>query len=643
MCGIAGFFGRFRPGLLRSMGDAIAHRGPDDSGEWYSPDVGVGLTVRRLAILDLSPQGHQPMAGPSGATVIGFNGEIYNFRELREDLEGSGYRFRGHSDTEVLLALYLKFGEAMLPMLNGIFAFAIYDRAAGTLFMSCDDMAVKPLYFSEVGSGFIFASELKALLCCDDVKGTVDVTAILRTLGLLWSPGGVTPLKGVRRLGPGEGLLVKAGRIVRRWRWAESRWLEQASGEDAPSAIRAVREAVRTAVHRQMVADVPVGAFLSGGLDSTTVVAMAKEVSPDIPCFTVDAGNGPDSQASEDLPYARRTARHLGVKLHEVRLDASKMASDLERMVFHLDEPLADPAALNVFYISQLARQNGVKVLLSGLGGDDLFAGYRRHRALSFERYWSYLPIAARSGLRVTTSGLPQGGLWNRRVTKAFAHADRSAPARLVSYFLWTDSRRVIELFAADLREGLTEQMMVEPLDDYMASLPEGLPPLHRMLALEQQFFLADHNLLYTDKMSMAASVEVRVPFLDKDLIRIANAIPPNLKQRGRHGKWVLRQAMAPFLPQEVIDRSKAGFGAPLRQWLRHDLKELVEDVLSPDTVRRRGIFDPQAVTRLIADDRAGRLDAVHTVFGLMCVEIWCRNVLDLRRTTNGCASAGVV
>src|SRR5215211_3687153 len=289
MCGIAGFFGRFRPELLGSMGEAIAHRGPDDSGEWYSRDAGVGLTVRRLGIIDRSPQGHQPMADPTGATVIGFNGEIYNFRELRGDVERSGYGFRGHSDTEVLLALYLKYGEAMLPMLNGIFAFAIYERAAGTLFMACDDMAVKPLYFSEVRSGFIFASELKALLCCDDVEGTVDVTAILRTLGLLWSPGGLTPLEGVRRLGPGEGLLVKEARIVKRWRWAESLWLGQTQGEDTPTAIRHVRDAMRTAVHRQMVADVPLGAFLSGGLDSTAVVAMAREVSPDIPCFTVDA------------------------------------------------------------------------------------------------------------------------------------------------------------------------------------------------------------------------------------------------------------------------------------------------------------------------------------------------------------------
>ena len=632
MCGIGGFFGRFRPDLLGRMGNAIAHRGPDDSGEWYAPEAGVGLTHRRLAIIDLSPQGHQPMCDSAGSSVIVFNGEIYNFRELRRELEGAGYRFRGHSDTEVLLALYLIHGEAMLPMLNGIFAFAIYDKTRGTLFLACDQMAVKPLYFSEVSAGFIFASELKALLCCDGVSGSLDVGSIFRTLGLLWSPGGLTPLEGVLRLRPGEALRIAAGRIVKRWRWVDSSWARQSTTDDEAGAILQVRDAVRTSVHRQMVADVPVGAFLSGGLDSSAVVAMAREVSPEIQCFTIDAGTVSDSQAGEDLPYARKTARYLGVKLHEVRLDPSRMASDLERMVFQMDEPSPDPAALNVLYISQLARQHGVKVLLSGLGGDDLFAGYRRHRALSLERYWSPLPEAVRSGLRQLTSQFGQGGSWNRRITKAFAHADRSADARLPYYFLWADPRRVLDLIAPEYRAGLAETAMVAPLEDYVASLPEGLTPLQQMLALEQQFYLPDHNLLYTDKMSMAAGVEVRVPLLDTDLVRLANALPANMKQRGRHGKWVLRKAMEPYLPQEVIRRSKAGFGAPLRQWLRHDLRELVDDLLSASTVGRRGLFVPEAVARLVADDRAGRVDAAHTIFGLICVEVWCRNVLDRRQ-----------
>ncbi|MEK7737395.1 MAG: asparagine synthase (glutamine-hydrolyzing), partial [Pseudomonadota bacterium] len=381
--------------MLARMADAIAHRGPDDAGEWLSPDGNVGLAHRRLAIIDLSSFGHQPMLDASGTLVIVFNGEIYNFRELRGQLESEGYSFRSHSDTEVLLALYRARGEAMLSLLNGIFAFAIYDQAEERLFLACDAMGVKPLYFSEGRDGFVFASELKALAACGGVAASLDLPALLRYLGFLWSPGGATPFKGVSRLGPGEALRVKDGRIVRRWRWADSAWTGAPLALDAAEAIRRVQEGVRTAVHRQLVADVPVGAFLSGGLDSSAVVAMAREVAPDIECFTIDAGAVRDAGVSDDLPYARQVAKHLGVRLHEIRVDSSRMAADLERMVFQLDEPLADPASLNVLYISRLARQHGVKVLLSGAGGDDLFTGYRRHRALLLERYWAWLPPAA--------------------------------------------------------------------------------------------------------------------------------------------------------------------------------------------------------------------------------------------------------
>lgn len=629
MCGIAGFQGAFDSTLLRQMANAIAHRGPDDVGEWHSPDGTVGLAHRRLSIIDLSSLGHQPMSDASVTAVIVFNGEIYNFRELRRELEAEGYRFRGHSDTEVLLSLYLARGEAMLAMLNGIFAFAIYDRTDQTLFLACDAMGVKPLYFSEGRDGFVFGSELKALVACGGVSGSLDVSALLRYLGFLWSPGGATPFKGVSRLGPGETLRVKDGRIIRRWRWAGSTWAAEPLELDAAEAIRQVREGVRTAVHRQMVADVPVGAFLSGGLDSSAVVAMALEVSPDIDCFTIDTGAVRDAGVTDDLPYARQVAKHLGVKLHEIQVDSSRMAADLERMVSQLDEPLADPAPLNVFYISQLARQHGVKVLLSGAGGDDLFTGYRRHRALMLERYWTWLPVAARAGLRHMTARLGQGGSWSRRVTKAFAQADWSVDQRLVGYFLWADPVGVLALFAPDHRAALAGGAMAAPMEDYLAMLPLGLPSLQRMLALEQQFFLADHNLLYTDKMSMATGVEVRVPLLDNDLVRLANALPPGLKQRGAEGKWVLKKAMEPYLPHEVIYRSKTGFGAPLRHWLRHELREFVDDMLSANTLRRRGLFDPTAVANLVADDRAGRVDAAYTILGLVCIEIWCREFMD--------------
>ncbi len=629
MCGIAGFQGKFDSELPGQMADAITHRGPDDVGEWHSPESSVGLAHRRLAIIDLSPLGHQPMTDASGSAVIVFNGEIYNFRELRARLEAEGYGFRGHSDTEVLLVLHRARGEAMLSLLNGIFAFAIYDQAEHKLFLACDTMGVKPLYFNEGRDGFVFASELKALVACGGVAGSLDVSALFRYLGFLWSPGGATPFRGINRLGPGEALRVTDGRIVRRWRWTRSSWAEVPLALNAAEAIHRVQEGVRTAVHRQMVADVPVGAFLSGGLDSSAVVAMAREMSPDIDCFTIDTGSVRDAGVTDDLPYARQVAKQFGVKLHEIQVDSSRMATDLERMVFQLDEPLADPAPLNVLYISQLARQHRVKVLLSGAGGDDLFTGYRRHRALMLERYWAWMPGAARQGLRNITARLGQGGALGRRLAKAFAHADLPPDQRVVCYFLWADPARVLGLFEPEHRAALANEDMVAPLEDYLGTLPPGLPPLQSMLALEQRFFLADHNLLYTDKMSMAAGVEVRVPFLDNDLVRLANALLPGLKQRGAEGKWVLKKAMEPYLPHVVIYRPKTGFGAPLRHWLRHELREWVGDILSADTLRRRGLFDPKAVAALVADDQAGRVDAAYTILALVCIEIWCREFMD--------------
>jgi asparagine synthase (glutamine-hydrolysing) len=284
---------------------------------------------------------------------------------------------------------------------------------------------------------------------------------------------------------------------------------------------------------------------------------------------------------------------------------------------------------LNVLYISQLARQHGVKVLLSGAGGDDLFTGYRRHRALMLESRWGWMPHALRQGIRSATSRLGKRGALGRRLAKAFAHADASPERRLVGYFLWAEQERILGLFLPHHHERLAGTDIVAPFEEYLATLPPTLHPLQRMLALEQRFFLADHNLLYTDKMSMAAGVEVRVPFLDNDLVQLANALPFGMKQRGAHGKWILKKAMEPYLPHHVIHRPKTGFGAPVRRWLRYELREWVGTMLAADTLRRRGLFDPDAVSALVADDRAGRVDAAYTILGLVCIETWCQAFLD--------------
>jgi len=630
MCGIVGSFGSPDPERLERAGRALAHRGPDDSGRFVDAESGVGLGHVRLSILELSPLGRQPMISEDRTVALVYNGEIYNFRELRAELEAKGRRFRGGSDTEVLLQMYLVHGEAMLSKLNGIFAFAIWDKRARSLFVARDALGVKPLYYAETADGFVFASEIKALLQLAPGLRELDVQALHRYLSFLWCPGEGTPLRGVRKLPPGEAMIVRDGRVARRWAWYRLPVVRGAAADlSEADAVAAATAGLRRAVERQLVADVPVGAFLSGGLDSSAVVAFARERAPDIRCFTIETEGGQEDGTADDLPYARQAARHLGVRLDAVRIDAGRMAADVEGMIAQLDEPLADPAPLNVLYISRLAREHGIKVLLSGAGGDDLFTGYRRHVALDHERYWRWLPREVLSGLERATSRLDQRRPLSRRLAKLFNGASLDGDARLANYFLWAKEPQLLDLYTPEFRARLGGEAAAAPLLELLKTIPPSTPPLERMLALEQRFFLADHNLLYTDKMSMAAGVETRVPFLDLDLVELAARIPVGIKQRGREGKRVLKKAMEPFLPRAVIDRPKSGFGAPLRRWMRRELRPLLGDLLSPHSLRRRGLFEPAAVQRLIAQNDSGRTDAAYTLLSLLGVEIWCRAYVD--------------
>jgi len=636
MCGILGYSGRFDPAALQRGLDCIAHRGPDDSGLVVDNGAGVGLGHRRLAILDLSPLGHQPMvAAETGVTII-YNGEIYNFRELRRDLESRGHAFRGHSDTEVILALYLEHGERMLPMLNGIFALAIWDPRDRTTLIARDGLGVKPLYVAELARGVAYGSEIKGLLHLAPECRELDPAALRRYLTFLWCPGEGTPLKGVRKLDPGTSMVIRDGRTDRIDRWYRLPLFRGVRQDvDADAASKGTLDALRAAVHRQLIADVPVGAFLSGGLDSSAIVALAREQSPGIRCFTIDTGGGLNPGDADDLPYAQRVAKHLRVPIDVIRVDPSRMASELERMVVQLDEPLADFAALNVFYICGLAREQGIKVLLSGAGGDDLFTGYRRHLAVSVQHWWSWLPAGMRRALERSASGLDQRRGLSRRITKLFQGAGLDGDARLAGYFEWGPPSRIDGLFSSELLRGFAGTRASDPLESFLAGLSEGVGALDRMLALEQRFFLADHNLTYTDKMSMAVGVEVRVPFLDLELVEFAAHIPAAVKQRGRVGKWPLKRAMEPFLPHDVIYRPKAGFGVPLRQWVRSEFRPMIGDLLSPDAICRRGLFDPAAVNRLIDANQTGRIDASYTILSLLCIEIWCRSFLDRLASPN--------
>jgi asparagine synthase (glutamine-hydrolysing) len=655
MCGIAGVQGSFPSDLLKRMTDSVAHRGPDGEGElWIDVpnETQTGLGHRRLAIIDLSSAGCQPMvlppSGAAGASItLVFNGEIYNYRELRAELAAAGHRFTTQTDSEVLLHLYERDGLDSLDRLNGIFAFAIHDARAhgrppgverGALFLARDQAGVKPLYFSSTARGFLFASEIKALLCEPSVAREIDPLALHQMLAYLWTPAPRTMLRAVNKLEPGCAMLIHRGSIARRWRYYRLPYDGVRDARPRAAIAADLAAHVERAVRRQLVADVPVGAFLSGGLDSSAVVAMMRRAQPDrrIQCFSIGFGDDADSEGNPaDLPYARRVAKHLDVDLEEIRIDATAI-DRLEEMVAMLDEPQADPAPINALFIAERARSMGIPVLLSGAGGDDIFSGYRRHRALQFERWWAWLPQSIRARVqsaavdRATGRGRGQGGVLGRRLTKMFAHAGEDADRRLIGYFWWSPDRLRRNLYSADFAARIGAADAAAPLLDSLSEIPAERDPLQRMLFLETRHFLADHNLNYTDRAGMSAGVEVRVPLLDLDLINFAARIPASMKQTGSEGKSIFKQAMRDVLPHDVIYRPKSGFGAPLRRWLRRELRARVEDTLDPAVLRRRGIFDPSAVRALIDDDRTGKIDGSYTIFALMCFELWCRRFIDV-------------
>lgn len=633
MCGIAGFSGHFDQTLLSTMSKLIAHRGPDDHGQFLIKQDGIGLAHRRLSIIDLSDAGHQPMANLEGFLHLTYNGEIYNYRELTSGLEQKGYKFQSRSDTEVLLHLYHCYGLDMLDRLKGIYAFVLWDARQKQLFVARDGVGVKPLYYCETSKGFLFSSELKALLASDEVSRELDLEALDEHLTFLWTAAPRTMLKAVRKLEPGHAMLVREGRIVRKWRYYDlpydGRWVEGTEDE----IIEELRRLIKQAVNRQMVSDVPVAAFLSGGIDSSCVVAMMRQVRPEYTpvCYSIGFRDARDLDGDPaDLPYAKRAAAHLGVDLREVTID-SNIFSNLERVLYHLDEPHSSSGTINALIISECARKDGTKVLLSGDGGDDFFAGYRRHRALRFRSIMLSWPGVLRRAFTSWARSARGCKPVMRRIRRAFSHAELQGDEWAASLFAYSVRSVRYELFAPLVKETLSDRYEFQCLMRSLTNIPHEHDLLNRLLYLEGKHFLADNVLNHTDKMGMAVGVEIRVPLLDIDLIDFVVKIPPRLKQHGIQNKYVLKRAMEPFLPRDVVYRPKTGFGVPLRHWLHNGLREFTNDILSEESIRRRGIFQPTAVHNLIQQDKAGRVDGSYLIFTIICIELWCRLFIDQR------------
>ena len=625
MCGICGIFnyrGRepVQEGLLREMCHVLRHRGPDDEG--YHLDGDLGLGHRRLSIIDLR-YGHQPIYNEDGRVCIVFNGEIYNFRELRSDLEAQGHGFRTFTDTEVILHLYEAYGVGCVQWLNGMFAFAIWDERRQELLLARDRIGIKPLVYTEVGDGkLIFASEMKALLRHPEVTREIDLGALDKFLKYQYIPAPHTIFKGIYKLQPGHLLACSRSKGVRVEQYWDFDFRDKRNGSEA-SCAEALYELLQASVDRHMISDVPLGAFLSGGIDSSAVVGLMAEVS-DRPVKTFSIGFEEDTFS--ELPYARKIAERFHTEHHEfvVRPNALDVVNEV---VAYLDEPFADVSVIPTFLVSQLAREH-VTVILSGDGGDELLAGYDWYLADKLDRLYRMAPRVLRDGIVAPAVGrIPitpeKKGLIN--VLKRFVEGARLPPerggVRWVTFF--NDEERdalLTEDVKADLRSCGYEDEAVA----YRRDAPSD-NGLERNLYVDSKLYLPDDILIKVDLMSMAHSLEARVPFLDRDFVAFTEGLPGGLKLKALTSKYILKRSMSGLLPEETLRRGKYGFSIPLKNWLRNELKEFVLETLSERKIREIGIFNYPFVDRTVQEHLAGRRDNSRRIWALLVFELWYR------------------
>lgn len=644
MCGISGLTNWGNRETLARMSAIQSHRGPNDSGIWdhRSPDGSyIGLASRRLSILDLSPGGHMPMSNEDGTVWITYNGEIYNFADLRRELEGKGHRFASRTDTEVILHLYEELGEDCVTRLNGMFAFAICDLRESTpvLFMARDHFGIKPLYYTCESGRLAFASEAKALLEVPGVEAKIDLGALDQYLTFLWVPDPKTLFQGIVKLSAGHRAIFRNGELQLSQYWDlnfppaeyEYRFSEETLANE-------IRERFRYSVERQMVGDVPIGAFLSAGLDSSSIVAMMSETAkPPLRTYTVTFPEKyrKGENALDDPAVPERLARRLGCENRQIVIEPD-VVSLLPKLCWHMDEPLADPAIIPAYLVCREASRDAT-VLLSGVGGDELFGGYRKYVAQKWAQAYAHLPSPIHNLAVAAATRLP-----NLRGSRVKGHVRllkkmlRSARLRPEACFI----RNCTYLDSVERSALYSREMQYEIGDHASGSVHHAMfgnvrhaDFLNQMLYLDSKIFMPSLNLTYNDKMSMACSVEVRVPFLDRELAEfVAWNVPPKLKLKGflaPRTKHIFRKAMQGILPDEILRRPKASFAAPTDYWLANDLREMTDDLLSASRVRSRNLFRSEVVSKFVEEHRSGKQDRSMQIWQFLTLELWMQNFID--------------
>ncbi len=627
MCGIFGVLGLSGAplpsgNLMKLMGDAIVHRGPDDAGAFTEGCVQFGM--RRLSIIDVSG-GHQPIANEDGTVVVVCNGEIYNFRELRRDLEQAGHRFATHSDSEVVVHLYEQHGDAFLGMLDGMFGLALWDRTRRRLIVARDGLGIKPIYFGSRNGNLFFASEAKSLLKMPGFKTELDPGALQEYLAVGYVAGPRSMFRGIDKLPPGSAIIAERGKFEVRRFWRLPEQVDESRSES--DWIEAVRAGIERAVRAQMVSDVPLGAFLSGGIDSSAVVAaMARASDRPVKTYSIGFRGSSGAELYNELPFARAVAEQFGTQHREIIVQPDVIGL-LPQLLWHMDEPVADAAFLTTYLVSRFARED-VTVILSGVGGDELFGGYKRYLDGHYRRSYHRIPQLLRRGVveplvRMLPSDRHSRVLNSLRLAKAFVQADGLDFEARYGQFM--------EVFDAGLR-GRLQRSGGAPLDDrIVAAFATATSPdeLRRLMDVDLATQMPEDLLALTDRMSMAVSLECRVPLLDQGLVELAARMPGRFKIRNGQLKYVLKKALEGVLPDHILHRPKRGFGAPIGAWFRAELAPVIRDVLSPAAIERRGLFDPAQVATVLREHELQRADRTDHLLALVNLEVWCRMYLD--------------